>query len=189
MTSKRNLGPILAMAGAAIVGAAVVAGFIAVGGPGDARDRRLDEQTMGKIMSSTEIAQCAFNVSAAAPASPEEATQIFARSAAAGKQQNCSQELRIDLKDMVKTGGQPTAPGDVVYEKLGKDRIRLCGNFRRPFDPSRPPPESYGGWRDVFYPNWRQPRPNSGVYCYNIDLVSQTVDDSQAGSSPEAEPR
>ena len=45
----RNLGPVLALTGAGIAVVAVIAGFIAVGGPGDARERRLDGITMNRI--------------------------------------------------------------------------------------------------------------------------------------------
>src|SRR5690606_13319608 len=68
MTSKRDLGPALGVTGAIVAAAAVIAGFIVVGGPGDARAERFDEMTMQRMRTITEAARCVMTVSGSAPA-------------------------------------------------------------------------------------------------------------------------
>lgn len=168
MTSKHNLGPVIALTGAGIAVAAVIAGFILVGGPGDARERRLDDMTMQRISSVTQTAQCVFNVTGAAPVSIEEMHTVAMRAAASGKTDACgygAPQLASDSK--VQTGGPPQAAGDVSFEKLDNSRIRICGNFRRPFDPTNTP----SIWGDGPYAELQQARPAAGEHCYEITLV------------------
>lgn len=111
MTSKHNLGPVIALTGAGIAVAAVIAGFILVGGPGDARERRLDDMTMQRISSVTQTAQCVFNVTGAAPVSIEEMHTVAMRAAASGKTDACgygAPQLASDSK--VQTGGPHRRP-------------------------------------------------------------------------------
>lgn len=167
MISKRNLGPVLALTGAGIAVAAVIAGFILVGGPGDARDRRLDNATMNRVHDVVYVAQCAFNVSGSAPASIEDAHAIIQPPTPVTPVPDpCGGGAPIHQQ--IKTGDQPAAPGDVVYRAVDATHIRVCGNFRRDLpeyerdDFYRP---NYGA-----YPQLRAPRP-AGVHCYDIELI------------------
>ncbi len=169
MTSKRNLGPVIALTGAGIAVAAVIAGFIAVGGPGDARERRLDEMTMQRISSVVQTAQCVFNIAGAAPASIEDMETFATRAAATGKADSCAYNApQLAQNAKIHTGGKPQAPGDVTFEKVDDRRIRICGNFRRRYDPT----QASGMWSDSAYPDMQQARATPGEHCYEITLIT-----------------
>lgn len=174
MTSKRNpnnrnLGPVIALTGAGIAAAAVIAGFIVIGGPGDARDRRLDEIAMERIMQASQLVQCAFNLSGAAPATIEEAGKIVSSGAAAGTLPNCPY-YPDTTANQIGQGSNPAAPGDTTYEKVSNTSVRYCGNFRRPFAPSKPAQPDYRR-DDYFGGSWQDPRPKAGPHCYEVDLI------------------
>ena len=164
MTSKRNLGPIFALTGAGIAIAAVIAGFIAVGGPGDARDRRFDDITFSKLNAVIGIAQCAFETTGEAPANFE----------AAKATPNSSENKAFPLCESndargiaVTSGSQPANPGDMTYERLAPAQIRACGHFRAPFDVNH---AGYTAGLTYLYPQLDEPAP-AGVRCYVIDLI------------------
>ena len=167
MTSKRNLGSILAMAGGVVAIAAVITGFIVIGGPGDARERRLDSATMNRVENVISVAQCALNITGAAPASIEDAHALRPPPT----QDNpvpvtCGGDASVHPQ--IKTGEQPAGPGDVVYSAIDATHIRICGSFRRPFS-DRDKDEFYtplGG----AYPQLSEPRP-AGVHCYEVELL------------------
>ncbi len=172
MTSKRSLGPILAMAGAAIVGAAVVAGFIAIGGPGDARDRRLDEMMIGKMTDVANIAQCAFNATGVVSASIEDAAKTRGWLDPDVAPELCSFGTTTEHRT-VSSGAEPGAAGDVSYAALPPNRIKVCGNFRRPSTATDT--ECRGicyGRRS--YPELLEPRLTAGQHCYEIQLAAAT---------------
>lgn len=159
MTSKRDLGPILAITGAAIAIVAVIAGFIVIGGPGDARDRRLDEMTMQRVYTVAKMANCAFILDGAAPAEISDARARIAEAARANPNQTACDFFTPD-SDM---------PG-AAYSRLDENHIRVCGNFRRPYDL---------GSNDVLermnssyaeFPELLEPRP-AGQHCYDLELT------------------
>jgi hypothetical protein len=160
MTSKRDLGPILAIAGAVVVVAAVIAGFIAVGGPGDARDRRLDEMTLGRMSNIVAAAQCAFTLEGAAP------PDLAGLSAAMDR---VTQRAATDDRGCDVYGSTPLAD-DVEYSRLADDRIHLCGDFRRPFDPDNKRPGTYTGRPQGRFSQLSKAHP-AGRHCYEIQLV------------------
>jgi|JI10StandDraft_1071094.scaffolds.fasta_scaffold25221_7 hypothetical protein len=167
MTSKRNLGPVIALTGAGITVAAVVAGFIVVGGPGDARERRLDSIAMTRISQTLNVVQCAFNATGDVPATLEDAAKT--RSILPDKSVApplCGENQ--PSPDRVATGSQPAAPGDVTYRPTGGAGIRLCGNFRRAHDVNDRldgyyPPNSA-------YPQLDEARP-AGIHCFEFELI------------------
>jgi hypothetical protein len=168
MTRRRDLGMPLALAGLGIVVVAVIVGIIAVGGPGDARDRRLDELTMGRIHDVLNISQCAFNGAGAAPASIDQARETQGWLNRGNTPGPCSLGTQRDQVP-VSNGASPASPGDVTYERLSADQIRICGNFRRP---SRPNDNFCNGVcvRDPPYAAFYELRPNAGVHCFDIKL-------------------
>lgn len=175
MTSKRSpqgreWGMPLALTGLGLVVAAVIAGFIAVGGPGDARDRRLDEMTMGRIHDVLNISQCAFNGTGTTPASIDEARQTQGWLNRGNTPGACSLNTRPDQVP-VSTGASPARQGDVTYERKSTDQIRICGNFRRP---SNPHDNFCNGIcvRDSPYAELLEPRPKAGVHCFDIKVVT-----------------
>jgi hypothetical protein len=166
MTSKRNLGPVLALVGAGIAVAATVAGFIAVGGPGDARERRLDEMTMNRITRFVSIANCAYNATGVVPATVEDAAHALSPGIANEPPARCG-----DVMDGVTTSAtdQPTAIGHVTYRPVDASHIRVCGNFRRPAVASRQPDYSVDPrWRS--YPPLGEDRP-AGIHCFDVEML------------------
>jgi hypothetical protein len=164
MTSRRDLGPLLAAVGGALVLGAVIAGFIAVGWPGDARAERLDNMTMERIASSVQLAQCAFMTSGQAPETIAEALSVPARnSVTPGNRCGDFQSDRA-LRDI--RSGQPEKPGDVTYSVVNADHVRLCGHFRTPFNraEARIAPSAWISW-----PELEQDRP-AGQFCYDLEL-------------------
>jgi len=159
MTSKRDLGPPLALAGLAVVVVAVIAGFIAVGGPGDARDQRLDAMTTGRIMNIASAANCAFTLDGAAPANT-----AAVRSAIERAGQRSPDGGVCDIYGSLPLNNQ------VEYSRLANDRIRVCSEFRRPYEPEAARETSYPNPRGNRFPELDAPRP-AGHHCYDIQLV------------------
>lgn len=169
--SKRNLGPVLALTGAGIAIAAVIAGFIAVGGPGQARDERLDLFTEGHLFTTVEVLHCAFESSGGIPASFQEALDTPKKNpkpTADGP--NCGQTQRT--KDFTVELGTLPSIGKISYEAITPTSVQTCANFR-----SRQVRESGGDWGtegelDInrAYPELVAPRP-AGIRCYDIDLT------------------
>lgn len=169
MTSKRNFGPVLALTGAGIAIAAVIAGFVLVGGPGDARDRRLDDLTMSWITQGLQLAHCVYNATGKAPATIEEAHSMRAVPANPIDPPRFCGRGEPPLNSRLHTGDQPAAPGDATYRAINSNRVRLCGNFRRPFLPERDGNEGYSPYQ-LSYPQLGQPRP-AGIHCFDIELI------------------
>jgi len=165
--NKRNLGPVIALTGAGIAVAAVIAGFIAVGGPGDARDQRLDQMSLNRVSQVIGIAQCAFNATGATSATIEEAQQVRSTVVNPGfPAPLCGGDLQPDNR--ITTGDTPAAPGDVTYRATDATHIKVCGNFRRSVA-DRDMANSYVPLADV-YPQLVASHP-SGVHCFDIGLV------------------
>lgn len=165
MTRRRDLGPALALTGAGIAAIAVVAGFVTVGGPGDSRDRRLDEMTVQRISEMMSIIQCAFNRSATAPASFADA---MASTGWIDKDRNgiaCILGADAGVFAAADTD-KPANPGSVTYKALDRDSVRICANFRRPHAGEDCQGVCYGVTE---YTEWLEPRP-SGVVCRDSTL-------------------
>lgn len=173
MTSKRNLGPVLALTGAGIAVAAVITGFIVTGGPGDARDRRLDDMTMARVVHLSRVAQCAYNLTGTTPATVQEGQEISARSAATGADDGCAGVRASRRADPAGTGAAPGAPDDATYEKLDDSHVRLCDVFRRPFDPKGSNVESFNPLHDAYHPELTAARPTGGKHCYDITMIDE----------------
>lgn len=174
MTSRRDLGPPLAIAGGVAVVAAVIAGFVAVGGPGDARDQRLDNLTMLKIEALVGGAQCAYSWSGKTFETAEEVRVAIDKIVGSNGEFACRQ-FSSSLQDVVLgRGDRPENPGDVTYVLTDDKHIRVCGNFRRSFDPGRAPPYPFG-YQTGTSTEFSRPRP-AGVYCYEIELVERARD-------------
>ncbi len=163
----RNLGPVLALTGAGIAVVAVIAGFIAVGGPGDARERRLDGITMNRISAALSVVQCAFNATGAVPATIEEAANTRAKLPTPQSPPPLCKETSSPASDII-SGNQPAAPGDVTYQPTGGAGVTLCGNFRRPHAYQ----DREAGYYPMnsAYPQLDEARP-AGVHCFNIELL------------------
>jgi hypothetical protein len=158
MTSRRDLGPILAIAGLIVVAGAVIAGFIAVGGPGDARARRFDDRTMQKISGVASMAQCSYTRTGAAPKTLDEVKSIDARPLSVPLSE-CTYVDPILLKDL----------DGIDYAPVDTNHIRVCADFRRPTDKRRP---GYPTWQGEFSA-FNEDRPQAGRHCFEIPLVER----------------
>lgn len=166
MTSRRNLGPALALTGAGIAVAAIIAGFILVGGPGDARAERLDQIALDRINSAIGTAQCAYRATGKAPATIEDARQVYAKALnPTDPPLLCGGQPVRD--EHIGTGSEPPAPGNVVYSAMDATHARICSNFRRPLK-EKDRQAFYFPFSEI-YPDVLAPRP-AGVHCYDIDL-------------------
>lgn len=155
MTKPPDLGPILAGAGLAIIIAAVVTGFIAVGGPGSARAERIDWLKVAQMHTIANAAACQVAHGDEAPTSLSDLSTN-------------PPDLRLtDVRScrMFDTSilGQP----GVDYERVDATHIRLCADFQRPFDPERRLGEFW--YNDGTYPQMSKPRP-AGRHCYEFDV-------------------
>lgn len=167
MTSKRNLGPVLALTGAGIAVAAVIAGFILVGGPGDARERRLDQMTMDRITAIFATIQCAYNATGAIPSTIDEARTT--RALPPGPDVNAGLCGDSVVMETLKVAPQAAAPGEITYSRIDSNHVKICGNFRRP----KLKEESIDYYRTPLwagYPQLSETRP-AGVHCYDLELL------------------
>ena len=178
MTRQRNLGPVLALAGAGIALAAAIAGFFVVGGPGDARARRLDEITNERVGAALDSIQCAFNGSGEAPASIGDSLRARGWRFQPDDDTDCAQwngeEVASAARDVA-----PTHSGDITYTRLANDRIRICAFFQLPAD-AKPCSSCYQGQT---YDAYFAARP-TGAHCYDIGLVRQPVGEFHVYSEP-----
>ncbi len=168
MTRNRDLGPILAIAGAAIAVVAVVAGFMVIGGPGQVRDERLDEITANRIWRLVNVVNCAFNATGTAPASVEaaHATRVPSFYPTNGPPL-CGDYDTSDKFEVAEETG-PIKQGDVSYVALNARSVKVCGNFRAESS-DRDHMYPAAGFR--FYPILVQPHP-SGTHCYELELIN-----------------
>ncbi|OYW87480.1 MAG: hypothetical protein B7Z22_04395 [Hyphomonas sp. 32-62-5] len=170
MTRNRDLGPILAIAGAAIAVIAVIAGFIIIGGPGDARDRRLDEMTTGRLMDIFNVVQCAYNGTSAAPPTVEAAANAQGRIAKDEPLQPCNFGMPPERLAAL-PGRTPPNPGDISYEANAPSRVTLCANYRRPNEG-----EFCNGVciRNSRTSIFSAAHP-AGIHCYDLELTQSQV--------------
>ena len=183
MTKRPDLGPILAIAAAAVAGVAIIAGFIIVGGPGNARDRRLDDLTTQKIGQIVGVAQCAFDASGVAPIDYPTAAKTRSLPPAPNLPPAfCDSGIGVQLT--VGAGDAPAAPGDITYQDVGPTEIRICANFhtQQTRDEGAQVVLPYS---DI-YPTLADPHP-AGVHCYVLALVKSGVpfDGTPPGLPPE----
>jgi hypothetical protein len=167
MTSKRDLGPILAVAGAAIAMIAVIVGFIIIGGPGDARDKRIDHGRLAEIALAAGMASCVYSLTGEAPASLAEAFEVTARISRVDRPNS-------DCAGFTHGPALSSAP-DAEYRKIDASHVEVCQTFVRA--ESDPPRYNDPNYPDVFYMNgpfnWPElsaPRPTAGRFCYALDL-------------------
>lgn len=169
MSRQVSAGLLLVWAGAGVTIAAVAAGLVIVGGPGDARDRRLDELTMNRIEEAIAVAQCALNVTGRSPASIEDARMIRPTPTSTDPVPSLCGGGRPEAPYLA-TGDIPDEPGDIVYRATGAAGIRVCGKFRTQIS-AKPARDPYTGLQAA-YPQLAAGHP-AGVYCYDVVLANQ----------------
>lgn len=166
MTRSRDLGPMLAIAGAAIAIVAVIAGFIIIGGPGDARERRLDEMTIQQVSSLASGVECARRLSGKMPDSPSDIIEAASLNRLAAEASGCGTFLY---------DGERLLHGwrDLEYEVLKDRNIRICADFVRA-SPSHGEEQIVVHGPDVAWRYGFQEldvvRPSAGRHCYDIAI-------------------
>ena len=183
MTRQLNLGPILAMTSAGIAVAAIIAGFIIVGGPGNARDRRLDDLTSQRIGQVVGAVQCAFQATGIAPIDYPTAAKTRSLPVSPGAPPALC-EGGGDTSLTVGQGDKPASPGDITYADTGPTQATICGNYRAARGPEDVAP--FYAFTDV-YPALMEPHA-AGVHCYVLDLVKSPMVGDPVPATPPAEP-
>lgn len=170
MTRQRDIGRILAIAGASVAVLAIVAGFVIVGGPGNARDRRLDDLTSQRISQIVGVVQCAFDASGVAPI--DYPTAAKTRSAINGPGQPPALcDSNGGLQPRLVAGETPISSGDLTYLETGPTQVKICGKFNTANDAAS---SQMGYPFSEVYPALRDPHP-AGVHCYTLDLVKSNA--------------
>lgn len=180
MTRRLDLGPMLAIAAAAIAGVAIIAGFIIVGGPGNARDQRLDDIVKWRVSTVVGVAQCAFDSSALAPLSFDAAkrTRPAPNQPGVGAS-TCGEAALVDLNFRVAEGDRP-ALGEISYSAQSPNHVRICAHYRTASDLRTPEAVGYG---QPSYPQLSERHP-AGIHCYEIDLVKSYFPDTAPQAAP-----
>jgi hypothetical protein len=159
MSQKRDLGPVLALVGGGIAIAAIIAGFMITGGPGDARDRRLDEMTTQRLYTVATMVNCAFVMDGAAP--PDMGA---AREGAFNAMR--TQPDRIACARFTPNSEMPGAD----YTRIDDTTIRLCADFLRPYTAALDGQAEFYSPDYMAFPELRATRP-AGRHCYDIELT------------------
>lgn len=166
MPASRDLGPAFAIAGTAIAVIAVVAGFIIVGGPGHARDERLDELTAQKVGQVVSVAQCALDASGTAPVDYKAATQTRSAPVPGAPPAMCGANNGMQVT--VGAGEAPAKPGDITYQQTSPTQIKVCANYHAA-QVQNDGRRIYSPFSDI-YPTLSEGHA-AGVHCYVVDLV------------------
>lgn len=166
MTRKRDLGPIFLGAGLTVALAAVVAGFLAIGGPGTNRAERLDADTRESLNFLAGYATCIFVATGEAPETLENLLDASNDPQLTAVHQYCDSngylyDQRINALEY---------SDDVEYEHIDASSIRLCANFILPLG-------AYEERRPPGYP-WEidqlsRPHNATGRHCFDIDLSQE----------------
>lgn len=156
MSSRPNLGTLIAAGAATAVVVAVVAGYLSVGSPGDARALRFDAARLDAMRDIAEAAQCVYSKTGAIPASLG-ALEDGVRAAASAE--GCET-----------VSGRFAAPANsgVDYAVESADHIQLCATFARPTDrraPMRPRAYNFAA-----FPELAEERAAAGRHCYSVRL-------------------
>jgi hypothetical protein len=154
MSRRPDLGGAIALLGAVAVVVAVIAGYVAIGGPGKARDLRLDAERLATLQTLAAGAQCAYGFTGRAPASIAQIRTDFLERRGAVETGVCS---GFSLPE--------TQAATLAYRVDGADHIVLCADFARPSPPAEEVTPTWSA------PELAVPRPTAGRHCYRIRLL------------------
>ncbi len=174
MTSKRDLGPILAAAGGVVVLGAIVAGFVVVGGPGDARALRFDDMRLSHMQQMASAAQCAFAFTGAIPPTVEGVRTAIEEEHQPVKSGDCSYFDASRFADPA-----------VDYSVTDAEHIQLCADFRRPTPQDGLHAASGGSWS---FPELGTRREKAGRQCYTVKLVRLELAPVEPPASQQTDP-
>jgi len=161
MTPARNLGPLLAAGFGVLTLGAAIAGLLITGGPGQTRDRRLDDMTLEHIGSLSAGVECAVRFSGQTPATKDEIFGLIAKQRLAAEGGGCGLYVH-DVSNLLRSWQ------DLDYQRLSDRRYSVCASFRL----SGTGPDELSTGREWSYaaPELLQPRPAPGRHCYEISL-------------------
>lgn len=171
MTPRPDPRALIAGLGALVVGAAVIAGVLAIEPPGAMRDRRLDEARLAAVQRVATGAQCAYTFTGRPPATLAAIETDFLQARKALPAGACTV---FELSDADARA--------VDYRADGPDHVVLCANFRRPTPRDAPDlaPRAHGE-----FPELARPRAQAGRHCYRVRLVNLAAGEGAAKAAAE----
>ena len=161
MTPARNLGPLLAAGFGVLTLGAAIAGLLITGGPGQTRDRRLDDMTLQRISSLSSGVECAVRFSGQTPASKDEILSLIANQRVAAEAGGCGLYIH-DASNLLRSWQV------LDYQLLADRRYSVCASFR--LSGTGPAEMSSGLEWGYAAPELLQPRPAAGRHCYEISV-------------------
>lgn len=172
MTSRPSTGALLAIGGTVAIVAAIIAGLVVTGGPGDARASRINDAKLVQLRQIAIGAQCAFWANGQVPSTLEDISATVSR-------HKWSTEDWICYSDP-----QPFNPGlDISYAARPPAAIELCVDF------ASSKAATYDG--GAYYPPGTAPnfpelpqKPEAGHHCYTVRLSADRTGSPDVDSSP-----
>lgn len=168
LTKRPDLGILIAIVAAVAIVSAILAGLAAVGGPDDARARRLDQAQLTTIQQIATSAQCAFAINGRTPRSLTELQSAPIGASLNEEVGTCRQLSALDLSH----------DSSITYEGKAGNRIEICAQFARAS--SSEDQERYVPYGLMNFPELRQTHP-AGRHCYDIQLRAPSHLDNQGG--------
>jgi hypothetical protein len=171
---KLDLGAWIVGAAAIVVVAALIAGYLIIPDPGEARALRLDQLRLETMQRIATGAQCAYTFTGRVP-----------DSIAAVRQDFLERRIAVAVGECSAVQFTPAEEETVSYEAEAPEHIVLCADFRRPTPEERAElqPRYYGGPVAEF-PELREPRVAAGRHCYRIRLVRQVLPSTDLDEAP-----
>ena len=162
MTSKANLTAFIPWIGGAVVIAAIVAGYLTVGSPDDARAYQLDDLRMQTMNAMANVARCAYTATDTLPGSIQE-LRTTARTLASSER--CL-AVRAQPGLLDETNG-------VSYARDDASHIQLCAAFARPTrpDPNRNALDPSMAFLSGYFPELDERRSAAGRHCFHIAIT------------------
>jgi hypothetical protein len=161
MPAPRDKGDWLALALGGVTLAAVIAGFFIVGGPGRARDLKLDARRLEALTQTAAALGCYRRGIGPLPESITDARAAFDRAGSAARlADGCAGAEWVD---------DPVTGTPFEIERAGVDGARLCADFLRPAVKNEAL-QTY--WLVPGLIDTGVPRPDAGRFCYPVNLAA-----------------
>ena len=137
---------------------------------------------MRRIEALADVAQCAYSWSGKTFETADEVLAAVDKMRGSSGEFACRQvSPNLDATAFGRDA-HPENPGDATYALLDDSHIRVCGNFRRSFDPDRATPYTFAYQPDASTA-FSQARP-AGVHCYEIELIEYPRDPATSPAEP-----
>jgi len=149
----------------AVITAAIIAGLIMVGGPGKARDQKIDAKRLNNMQMTARIISCYADYNEGLPETITPAKQALGTGNLSRKDQRC-----LNLKWET----DPVSGTEFEYKRLGEYSFELCGVFAREgLEQDRQRGMAYYNTR-IGVLDTHKIRESSGRYCYSAKNWDET---------------